>query len=192
MKPTTLFLSAAVLTAAAVGAAEACSVVIWSDNGQAVVVGRNMDWVDPMPVDLWALPRGIARDGRAGKTSIRWVSRYGSVVASDNATSDGINEKGFYAGGFWIHPPPPVKYPSPDARPAINDWQVTQYLLDNFQNVKEAVGNLEQVRVAGFSEGDFNVDLHWFIADASGERRIFANQRDSTRSAWSKGSCRPS
>ncbi len=30
------------------------------------------------------------------------------------------------------------------------------------------------------------------IAAASGERRIFANQRDSTRSAVSIGSCRPS
>ena len=30
------------------------------------------------------------------------------------------------------------------------------------------------------------------IAAASGERRILANQRDSTRSAWSIGNCRPS
>ena len=30
------------------------------------------------------------------------------------------------------------------------------------------------------------------IAAASGERKIFANQRDSTRSAWSIGSCSPS
>ncbi len=30
------------------------------------------------------------------------------------------------------------------------------------------------------------------MAAASGERRIFANQRDSTRSARSNGNCRPS
>ena len=46
--------------------ARACSRVLWSDNGKAVVVGRNLDWYEPMPVDLWVLPRGIKRDGMTG------------------------------------------------------------------------------------------------------------------------------
>ena len=37
-----------------------------------------------------------------------------------------------------------------------------------------------------------DADIERIIAAACGERKIFANQRDSTRSARSNGSCRPS
>ena len=49
-------LRAAALLAALVAGAElarACSRVLWNDNGQAVVVGRNMDWPADMQSDLW-------------------------------------------------------------------------------------------------------------------------------------------
>ena len=47
---------------------------------------------------LWALPRGIAREGEAGAHSMTWTSRYGSVVAAgfDAGTADGMNEKGWW------------------------------------------------------------------------------------------------
>jgi len=49
----------------------ACSRVLYADNGQAVVVGRNLDWPDTFKgTDLWLFPRGITRDGLAsGKRS---------------------------------------------------------------------------------------------------------------------------
>ncbi len=37
-----------------------CSRVMWTDNGQAIVVGRNPDWPEEVQTDLWAFPRGIA------------------------------------------------------------------------------------------------------------------------------------
>ena len=172
--------------------AAACTAV-FINKGNVRIVGRNLDWPTGKGF-VFINPANVAQKAaflQDKSQPAAWRSKYTS--ATFNIIMDmkgfigllmklvpkqvaqplcGINEKGFYAGGFWIHPPPPVKYPSPDARPAINDWQVTQYLLDNFQNVKEAVGNLEQVRVAGFSEGDFNVDLHWFIADATGDSAI--------------------
>jgi penicillin V acylase-like amidase (Ntn superfamily) len=137
MKPSTLFFSAAAVLAAATGPAVACSLVMWSDNGTAVVVGRNMDWADPMPVDLWSLPRGTAREGRAGRNSIRWVSRFGSVVASDRATTDGMNEKGLSAHMLWLAE---ADYGTRDpARAGLSVSMWAQYFLDNFATVADAV-----------------------------------------------------
>ena len=84
--------------------AAACWRVLWADNGQAVVVGRNMDWYEDMRTDLWAFPRGIARSGLAGDNSMTWTSKYGSVAASvyGIGTADGINEKGLVANMLWL------------------------------------------------------------------------------------------
>ena len=90
--------------AGSVPLAEACSRVLWSMPGQPVIVGRSMDWFEPMGTDLWALPRGIERDGLAGSGSMKWTSKYGSVVASvyDIASADGINDQGLGAGILWL------------------------------------------------------------------------------------------
>jgi len=42
------------------------------------------------------LPRGMKRDGRGGKNTISWVSKYGSLIvtAYDIGTADSMNEKG--------------------------------------------------------------------------------------------------
>jgi penicillin V acylase-like amidase (Ntn superfamily) len=72
-----------------------CSVVKWADNGVAVVIARNMDWLEDMKSNLWLFPRGIKREGLAGQNSLTWTSAYGSIVTSayDMASTDGINVK---------------------------------------------------------------------------------------------------
>src|SRR5213593_3843505 len=82
-----------------------CTRVLWNDNGQAVLVGRNMDWVVDMRSNLWALPAGIERTGLADDPNpLTWTSRYGSVVTStyDATTADGINTAGLGAHLLWL------------------------------------------------------------------------------------------
>ena len=79
--------------------ARPCSRIVWNDNGKAVVVGRSMDWLNPMPTDLYLLPRGIKRDGMTGKNTLTWTAKYGSVTAvptrsGASGSADGVNEKG--------------------------------------------------------------------------------------------------
>ena len=54
------------------------------------------------------------------------------------------------------------------------------------------VGGTSAGRRAPLLSSCIETNSERIIAAASGERRIFANQRDSTRSARSIGSCRPS
>src|SRR5699024_10515848 len=58
-----------------------CTRVLWQDAGDAVVVGRNMDFAHDLLTNLWKMPRGVRRDdGVTGKLS--WESKYGSVIAA--------------------------------------------------------------------------------------------------------------
>ena len=63
-----------------------------------------MDWKVDVGTHLWVFPRGVARTGEAGPNSIKWTSRYGSVIASgyEVSTTDGVNEKGLAANLLWL------------------------------------------------------------------------------------------
>lgn len=173
MRTLSRLLTAAVLIATAPLAADACSLVMWSDNGHAVVVGRNMDWAEPMPVDLWALPRGVHRDGRAGKSSLHWVARYGSVVAADVAASDGMNEKGLSAHLLWLSE---ADYGAREpAKPSVSAGMWGQYFLDNFATVAEAVAaaRAQKFQIVTMVYGGRRVALHLALRDKSGDAAVF-------------------
>jgi len=168
----------AALIAAFIGAnfAAACSRVLWADNGQAVVVGRNMDWSEDMRTNLWAFPRGIARSGLAGGDSLTWTSKYGSLGAAvyDLGTSDGINEKGLVVNLLWLTE---ADYGTRDQKlPGLSISLWAQYVLDNFATVAEAVAASEQghfqivpVQVSGSNKP---ATVHLALADATGDSAI--------------------
>lgn len=66
----------AVLLATAVGGAvapaSACTRVVYLGENQDVITARSMDWQSDIATNLWVLPRGIARNGQAGRDSIHW------------------------------------------------------------------------------------------------------------------------
>lgn len=156
--------------------AQACSRVLWADNGQAVLVGRNMDWLEDMKTNLWVLPRGMQRDGKVGKNSLSWTSRYGSIVAVsyDSATADGMNEKGLSISLLWLAE---SEYGQRNENlPGIPITLWGQYFLDNFAMVKEAVSAFEQAPFQLLSgtvgTSGREARLHLAIADAAGDSAI--------------------
>ena len=105
-----------------------------------------MDWAADIGSNLWIFPRGIRRGGAAGPKSITWTSRYGSVIttAFDLATADGMNEKGLVANLLYLAE---SEYPAPapgDPRlpMCVSAW--TQYVLDQYGTVAEAVEALRR------------------------------------------------
>lgn len=170
--------AAALLIAALAGAdfAAACSRVLWNDNGQAVVVGRNMDWFEDTRTNLWVFPRGIARSGLAGDNSLAWTSKYGSLTAAvyDIGTADGINEKGLVANLLWLTE---TDYGQRDPKvPGLSLSLWVQYVLDNFASVAEAVAASEQdrfqivpLKVPGSND---TATVHLALADAGGDSAI--------------------
>lgn len=150
-----------------------CTVVVWADNGQAVLSSRNMDWFGSMASKLWVVPAGrkVVGAGTGDPNPLKWTSKYGSVVTSvfDIGTADGLNEKGLSAHMLWLTP---SDYGDRDAtRPglALSLWG--QYYLDNFATVAEAVAAYEadpyQVIAVEVEGGEAVVHLQ--ISDASGD-----------------------
>ncbi len=173
-----IFLAAALLTLIGVPPAQTCSRVLW-DSGKAVVVGRNMDWADPMPADLWVLPRGIKRDGMTGRNTLTWTARYGTIVTAGEAApgmaaaSDGMNEKGLAAQMLWLAE---ANYGKRDeSLPGLSVGLWAQYYLDNFSTVKEAVEftrNTPFQIVTASIPGRGRVALHLSLNDATGDSAI--------------------
>ncbi len=151
-----------------------CTRALWAGNGQAILVGRNMDWPWPadMQTDLWAFPRGIARVGLGGDGNpVTWTSKYGSVAASSYnvSTADGINEKGLVAGDLWLTE---TDYGKRDPRvPGLSSCLWTQYMLDNFATVAEAIDAMQPNRIQIVPPGAPS-SAHEALADASGDSAI--------------------
>ena len=154
-----------------------CTRVVYSGTNGMVATGRSMDWKTEMHSNLWAFPRGMMRSGEAGENSLKWTSRYGSVVTSafEIASTDGMNEKGLVANLLWL---PETKYPFRDKNKpglAITAW--VQYMLDNFATVEEAVSYIDedtfQVVSDMMPDGSRLATLHLSISDAVGDCAIF-------------------
>ena len=154
-----------------------CTRVVYSGKNGMVATGRSMDWKTEMHSNLWVFPKGMERNGETGANSLKWTSKYGSVVTSafEIASTDGMNEKGLVANLLWL---PETEYPVRDqSKPglAITAW--VQYMLDNFATVDEAVAfideNTFQVVSDLMPDGSRLATLHLSISDATGDCAIF-------------------
>ncbi|MFX1676092.1 linear amide C-N hydrolase [Paraburkholderia sp. A2WS-5] len=155
----------------------ACTRVVYLGADNDVITGRSMDWKQDVATHLYILPRGIARNGKAGPNSLKWVARYGSVVATgyDVSTTDGMNEKGLAAQLLWLAE---SQYPPFDknSKPGLTIAAWAQYVLDNFATVSEAVDALRKepfTIVTDNVPGDQRLaTLHLSMSDATGDSAI--------------------
>ena len=174
MKRVLKCLVAAAAIAASAAAAEACTRVLYVAENGLVITGRSMDWAEDMRTNLWAFPRGIARDGAGGPDTPKWTSRYGSVIASgyDVGTADGMNEAGLVANVLYLAE---SDYGQPDGKPVMSISVWAQYALDNFATVSEAVEALakEPFRIVApkLPNGD-GAQLHLSLSDPTGDSAI--------------------
>ncbi|MFS8035934.1 linear amide C-N hydrolase [Xanthobacter sp. AM11] len=167
--------TALALAAGLAPVAEACTRAVYLGSAGVVVTGRSMDWSEDMRTNLWVFPAGMAREGAAGANTPKWVSRYGSLIASgyDVGTADGMNEKGLVANLLYLAE---SQYARPDGRPALSISLWAQYVLDNFATVNEAVEALSRepfVVVTAALPNGRAAQLHLAVSDASGDSAIF-------------------
>lgn len=159
-----------------IGEARACSRCVYLGNDGGVLVARSMDWMEDTRTNLYFFPRGVKRDGAAGENSIAWTSRYGSVGATiyDVANVDGMNEKGLVANILYLAESDYGKADGSKPTMSISQW--TQYVLDQFATVAEAVEALRTepfVIVAPVLPNGSPATGHLAITDPSGDSAVF-------------------
>lgn len=154
---------------------DACTRVVYDGPEGMTVTGRTMDWKEDLQTNLYIFPEGLKRKGAESVATVEWESKYGSVVAAgyDIGICDGINDKGLVANLLFL-PESIYETPNDDRRVmGLSIW--TQYVLDNFATVEEAVKSL--------SEDSFRLDapdmpngvksrLHLAISDPTGDSAI--------------------
>lgn len=181
MSNTLLSVLPAIVAAAAVAvapvAASACTRLVYHGANDDVITARSMDWKLDVQTNLYVLPRGMARTGQAGPNSIKWTSKYGSVVATgyEVSTTDGMNEAGLMANLLWLVE---SEYPpfGQGSKPGLTIAAWAQYVLDNYATVEEAVRALERepfTVVTDKTPGEERLaTLHLSISDPTGDSAI--------------------
>ena len=160
----------------ALPAANACTRLVYLGDNDTVITARSMDWKTDVATNLWIFPQGMQRTGEVGPGSVKWTSKYGSVIATgyDISTTDGVNEAGLSANLLWLVESeyPPVNKDKPGL--SIAAW--AQYVLDNFSSVAEAVAVLKTepfTVVTAQVPGESRLaTLHLSMSDASGDSAI--------------------
>lgn len=169
-------LASLILLASMFTSANACSRFTYTGPDYTVVTGRSMDWVEQLETDLWAIPAGISKVGSKEPNSVKWTSKYGSLIISgyNMATVDGINSKGLVANLLYLATSDYGKQKPERQNISIFTW--AQYVLDNYATVEEAVED--------FGKDKFNMTasllpngsypaVHLAITDPSGNNAIF-------------------
>ena len=155
---------------------EACTRAVYLGPDSMVVTGRTMDWKEDPQSNIYLFPRGIERRGGLTDNTVKWTSRYGSVVTAgyDIGVCDGMNEKGLMANLLFLAE---SDYRRPDdSRPVMGLSIWTQYVLDNFATVEEAVNELSR-ELFRIDDPDLpngsKSTLHLSVSDATGNSAIF-------------------
>jgi choloylglycine hydrolase len=159
---------------------DACTRVLHvTKDNKSVITGRNMDWYLRYPTSLWKFPRGMERSGLSKNNPLTWTSKYGSIVAiqtadGQNATADGMNEKGLVANLLYLSE---TKYPKRDVnKKGLSSSIYLQYIFDNFATVKEAVAGLKrddiQIVPVPIPNSEHLPTMHVSLSDASGDSAI--------------------
>ena len=159
------------------GDSESCTRVVYKGPNNTILTARSMDWESEIPANLWIMPRGTERSGEAGPNSVKWKSKYGSIVTSsfNIASSDGMNEKGLVANMLWLVESKYSEFDGSQKGLSIALW--AQYVLDNFATVEEAVSEISKREFAVVSTvipgTDIFTSIHLSISDAKGDNAIF-------------------
>ncbi|BAU67168.1 hypothetical protein STA3757_45780 [Stanieria sp. NIES-3757] len=161
-----------------IDSAIACTRVVYLGPDDTIFTARTMDWQTEMLTNLWALPRGVQRNGAAGENSIEWTSKYGSVIASgfDAGTADGMNEEGLVANLLYLVESEYVTPTENDPRKPLSISLWAQYFLDNYATVAEAVQAMSQEPfyiVTTMTPDGKPGQLHLSLSDATGDSAIF-------------------
>ena len=175
MRKTILPLLSLILLSWSYEKSDACTRVVYEGPEGMTATGRTMDWKEDPQTNLYIFPRGMERRGAESAATIKWTSRYGSVVAAgyDIGICDGINEKGLVANLLFL--PESVYETENDVRPVMGLSIWTQYVLDNFATVEEAVEELKNDKFkidAPDLPNGVKSRLHLAISDATGNSAI--------------------
>lgn len=169
-----LILSALIAAASLAGSidTDACTRVLYVGTDSLRIVGRSLDWRNPIPTDIYVYPRGMHKLGHNLPGAVEWTSKYGAVyaVGYDGGVTEGMNEKGLVVNGLFCVG---AVYgnESTSKRPPMSLAMFPAWLLDVCATTPEVVALMKEhnfnITGAEFDGGTTSA-LHWGVTDSQG------------------------
>ncbi len=146
--------------------ARACTVFRLARRAR-ILVAKSYDWHTRAGL-VTLNPRGLRKSalllGPAGLPPATWRARYASVTFNQYGREfpiGGMNEAGLVVEVLWLSE---AAYPrNPQAKAALTELQLVQYLLDTAGTVSDAVARARAVQVV-----HTHAKVHYFLCDALG------------------------
>ncbi|KII33672.1 hydrolase [Pseudomonas fluorescens] len=178
MKHSNQYTNLALAIALSIGltpASNACTRALYVGADGLVLNGRSMDWSEDMHTNMWVFPAGMERDGAAGKNTPKWVSKYGSVIATayDIGSTEGMNSEGLVANVLYLDESDYGKIDASRPHLSISTWG--QYVLDNFASVADAVDVLKSEPfqiIAPILPNGTGAQVHLALSDSTGDSAV--------------------
>ena len=154
--------------------ARACSEVFIDKGGKVKISARNFDFMSGNGFVRYS-PAGTTRQAQYAPQDshpLKWTSKYASVAfnASLNKTKssadgvygagvDGINQAGLKIGTYFLRS---SVFPKDGVKTTLDIASLSQYLLDNFKSVDEALADLasERYRITFTPTESVEIKLH--------------------------------
>jgi penicillin V acylase-like amidase (Ntn superfamily) len=163
----------ALISTFSVQSALACTTVFQNNPAHPQVVARTLDLYTSDFPTIIVEPRGQVHTGDAGENSLQWKSKYGSLVVTafhSNAVSDGLNEKGLAVHLLYLSG---TEYSTADkSKPQIANAKWSQYLLDNFSTVDEALKGSADLQIVATKIYGRTWPLHLTMEDKTGDSAV--------------------
>ncbi len=144
----------------------------------SVIFARSLEFGYATASDIMISPRGIKWTASApnGNKGFEWTSKYafmGPNAFGENSPLEGMNEKGLYAGGFWMTSGS-SEYPtvSPEDYPkTISQIDLCTWILTNCATINDVKAGLSKLKLTGVVLESANMVtlVHWYVMDASGK-----------------------
>lgn len=143
-----------------------------------LMVGRTLDWRNPIPTNIYVYPQGISKQSMPDGPKLEWVSKYASVlvVGYDGGVTEGMNERGLVMNGLFCKGTVYTQSTGPDDKtPVMSLAVLVSFFLDNFRTVAEVDSWLENNKFAIYGktfDGGTASTLHWAVTDPTGDTLI--------------------
>jgi choloylglycine hydrolase len=150
-----------------------CSRIVYIGTDSIVMVGRTLDWRNPIPTNLYVYPSGITKQSMPSGHRLEWVSKYQSVIAVgyDGGVTEGMNSMGLVVNGLFCKESVYTATAEMPNAPQMSLAIFVSYFLDNFASVAEIDAWLKDNKftISGKTfDGETVSLLHWAFTDSSG------------------------
>jgi choloylglycine hydrolase len=160
---------------------KACTGIRLKGENGSVVFARTLEFARNLKSQILLIPRGYSFRGITpfGENGLMWKAKFAAVGANfeeDNHLIDGFNEKGLYVGSFYF--PGYTEYQKvnkKDCTLTIAPQQLINWILTNFENIKELKSSIQKIKVANVPYSKWNevLPIHLIVTDAKGNSSVF-------------------